>query len=735
MQQSAETDPVCGMKVLPANASATVEHEGKTYYFCHPSCAQKFSKNPASFLSPQTQSLSKIHTHPKGMRFFCPMDPDIIRNHPDRCPKCGMQLEPLGNSHQDLASPSQHKEIYRIVLGVVLWLPLLSSHFLHLHFPGMAWMEGILSTMIVFGLGKPILQSFFFSITSGHWNMFTLVGTGILSAHILSLSSLFNFSTQSYFESSAGLVVLMLIGSFLESRLQRQSSSALGKLLATLPALVRIRTPDGSEHEIPTELAQPGDILVVRPGEQVPLDGIVLEGHSSLNESMITGEPIPRDAEPSSKIIAGTINIQGSLVFKATSTGKDSTIAKILNKVAEAQQSRMPIQKTVDAISAWMIPLVFITALITFLGWYFLNPDHSSILALQNAISVLVIACPCALGLATPMAVAVGVSRAASMGILVSRGEDFQTLEKANILVFDKTGTLTEGKPRIESLHNESNLTEDQFLAVFASLAQASLHPLSRAIYQEASRRNLPLQSPINIKDEPGAGLSGIIAGKQVLLGKLEFIKARFPETLLQASPMEASRIYLALDGKLAGWATLQDRIRTSTPEAVSNLQKDGLRLILLSGDHPETVKQVANSLGILEYQGGVSPTEKSTFVEKLVQSGNIVAMAGDGTNDAPAISQAQIGIAMGSGTDLTRESAGLTLLVGDLRLIQKARTLSIFTIQAIRQNLFLAFAYNLVCIPLAATGYLSPLLAGLTMTFSSLSVISNSLRLLRSRL
>ena len=733
-----EKDPVCGMLVDPSKAAQKVSYEGNTFYFCHASCATKFSLNPAFYLNPPALKIKRKDSFKKGMRFYCPMDPEIIRDAPDSCPKCGMELEPLGFQNVQNHSKERGRELYKIIICILLWLPLFSFHLanIHPHGPLLA-VQGVISAIIVFGFGWQILRNFVYSIKKLNFNMFTLVGLGILSSEIISLVSLLTEKGPNYFEAASGIVVLMMIGTFLEGNLHRKVNLSLLKLISSQNTLVRVRGPGGAEHEMPLELVQIGDELLIQPSQQVPLDGVVISGFSTLDCSSITGESIPEDIGPGDKILSGSINCTGLIILQATSTGDESTITKILRKVEEAQTSRMPIQNLVDKIAKWVVPTVLLISTLTFLAWIFSNEENALEYALNNAISVLVIACPCALGLATPMAIAVGAAKAAHLGILVSRGEDFQRLHLADTLVVDKTGTLTEGKPRIKSITNLTSFEESAFLKKITPVAQGSSHPLSKAIYQESIRRNIQIATATGIIEKPGEGLQGEVDGIKIILGKKDFVFSKVhsnPKIQYLELDTASPRIFIGFNEKLAGWIEFEDRIRQSSPSAMSEIRKMGLDIILLTGDQANVAQKVATELKITNYHGNLSPLGKASFIKELISKGKTVAMAGDGTNDAPGLSTAQIGISMGTGTDLAKESAGLVILNSDLQSIQKAIYLSKFTMNAIRQNLILAFAYNLLCIPVAAFGFLNPLIAGIAMTISSLSVLANSLRLLWHR-
>jgi Cu+-exporting ATPase len=731
-------DVVCGMMVNPDNAAANKTYNNETYYFCHGSCAKKFESNPESYLK---NDLKVIKTKPMvltggNLRYSCPMDPEIIQVLPGSCPKCGMPLEAMATANEE--SKTTNPELIKIFIAAALWLPLLGSHLPVFDSHEFLIVQAILSSLIVFIFGYPILNSFLKSLWPGPWNMFTLVGLGVLASHTLSLLAVLQpemFGHHSYFESSAGIVVLMLLGQFLENRLHKQANKALSQMIKAIPKEARLIGPSGAEINIPIDLIQPGDLVRVRPGEKIPLDGIIAVGNSSIDESMITGEPMPRDVESKDFVYAGTVNINGSFTLTTTGSGKETMLAKIIQMVEDAKRTRLPIQATVDTISRIMVPFVLLIAALTLIYWIMKNEGPLGwIDALQKSIAVLVIACPCALGLATPMAVGVGISRGAMLGILVRKGEHLENLMHINVLVIDKTGTLTDGKPSVTAIHSSSNIHPEELLKYAASLAQSSNHPLSKSIVSFALKKGIALNSPTEIHEEPGQGTSGIISGQVTALGKLTFLNEKGINTsingLEEFANNESTKVWVGIKGINAGFIELSDPIKPSSAKAIKQLQNDGVKIILLSGDNEQTTAKVAKQLNINDFQGNNSPADKAAFIKNLILQGKKVGMAGDGTNDAPALALAQVSIAMGTGTDLAQESSGIILLKGDLMAIVNARKLSKFTINAIRQNLALAFIYNMLSIPLAAFGFLSPLLAGLTMSLSSISVLINSLRL-----
>jgi len=731
-------DVVCGMMINPSNAVASQNYKNETYYFCHDSCAKKFETNPESYLN---NDLKTIKTKPKvlsgsNLRYSCPMDPEIIQLSPGSCPKCGMPLETMATANEE--SKTTSPELIKIYIAIALWLPLLGSHLRVFASHEFLILQAGLSSLVVFVFGLPILKSFLKSLWPGPWNMFTLVGLGVLASHTISFLAVLQperFGHHSYFESSAGIIVLMLIGQYLENRLHKQANKALSQMIMAIPKEARLIGPSGVETNIPIDLIQPGDIVRVRPGEKIPLDGIITLGNSSIDESMITGESMPRDVESKDFVYAGTMNINGSFTLTTTSSGKETMLAKIIQMVEDAKRTKLPIQATVDTISRIMVPFVLLIAASTLIYWIMKNEGPFGwIDALQKSIAVLVIACPCALGLATPMAVGVGISRGAMLGILVRKGEHLENLMNINVLVIDKTGTLTEGKPSVFAIHSSMNISEDELLKYAASLAQTSSHPLSKSIVSFALKKGITLSSPSEIHEEAGQGISGVVSGHLINLGKLTFLKEKGISTsnneLEGFANKESTKVWVGIKGINEGFIELSDPIKPSSARAIKQLQKDGVKIILLSGDNEQTTAKVAKELDIKDFHGNKTPADKAEFIKNLVNQDKKVGMAGDGTNDAPALALAHVSIAMGTGTDLAQESSGIILLKGDLMAIVMVRNLSRFTINAIRQNLALAFIYNVLSIPLAAFGFLSPLLAGLTMSLSSISVLLNSLRL-----
>ncbi len=745
-------DPVCGMTVDPASAAGSVDLAGKKYYFCSPHCVQKFRADPERYLhpgaKPEPMEVARRSAPVGGkVEYICPMDPEIVRDRPGSCPKCGMALEPRVISADEGPNPELMDMRRRFWVGVVLTVPLLALHLAYGWHPAYrGWIELALATPVVFWCGLPFFVRAFWSVMRMSPNMFTLIALGVGAAYGYSLAVLLVPGLHGegmYFETAAAIIVLVLLGQVLELRARGETTRAIRRLLGLTPKTARLVKPDGDEEDIPLELVQVGDVVRVRPGEKVPVDGRVVEGRSNVDESMISGEPVPVEKEPGGKVVGGTVNGTGSLLVRAERVGSDTLLAHIVRLVGEAQRSRAPVQRLVDRVARWFVPAVIAVSVLTFFLWWRFDPDREAALtdAVIRAVAVLVIACPCALGLATPMAILVGTGRGAESGVLIRDAEALEVLYKADTLVVDKTGTLTEGKPRLVVVEPATGFSETELLRLAASLERGSEHPLASAVVGGANERGLELVRGENFQSFTGKGVAGTIDGHAVILGNAGFLTERGVSAESVTARAEELRrdgntvLLVAVDGRLAGLLGVADPIRASTPEAIRLLHADGLRLIMLTGDNRTTAEAVARSLGIDEVIAEVLPDQKSEIVARLQEQGHIVAMAGDGSNDAPALARARVGIAMGGGTDVAMESAAVTLVRGDLRAIARARRLSRFTLSAIRQNLFLAFVYNTVSIPLAAVGIFSPILAGAAMSLSSVSVISNSLRLRKKAL
>jgi Cu+-exporting ATPase len=762
-------DPVCGMPVDPATAPASTEYQGSTYYFCCPHCLEKFRANPQRYLSGTPVPAAPA---PPGAIYTCPMHPEIEQDHPGSCPKCGMALEPKTFTAEVGPNPELVDMSRRFWIGLVLSVPILivsmapmlglstAAHpvaWYERAYAALAapWVQLMLAIPVVVWCGLPLWDRAWMSVVNRSPNMFTLIGLGVWAAFLYSIVAVavpdafprefrMHGVVEPYFDTAAVVTVLVLLGQVLELRARGQTSAAIQKLLGLAPKTARLVKPDGREEDVPVEHVHVGDRLRVRPGEKVPVDGVVLEGKSSVDESMISGEPIPVEKEPGSKLIAGTVNGTGSLLMQTERVGAGTLLANIVRMVGEAQRSRAPIQRLADQVSAYFVPAVVLIAALTFLIWSTVGPREPRLAyALVNAVAVLIIACPCALGLATPMAIMVGTGKGAENGVLIKNAEALEVLRKADTLVVDKTGTLTEGKPRLVSIEALASPPEE-LLRLAASLERGSEHPLAAAIVKAAEEKQLPLTEARDFQSLTGKGVVGGVADHAVALGNAALLGEKgiaIPEALRERA--EALRrdgqtvMFVAVDGKVAGLLGVADPMRASTPEAIRLLHADGLRIIMLTGDSRVTAEAVARKLGIDEVIAEVLPQDKINVVKRLQQDGRIVVMAGDGINDAPALAQADVGIALGTGTDVAMESAGVTLVHGDLRAIARARRLSRATVQTMRQNLFLAFIYNVVSVPVAA-GALYPLLgilinpiwASVAMSLSSLSVVGNALRL-----
>jgi len=713
-------DPVCGMLVDPQHAAGSMEYRGRTYYFCSQSCAAKFRSDPESFLKPPSAPAEQA-----GVEYTCPMHPEVRQNGPGACPKCGMALEPVHvtAATADDVNPEYTDMLRRFWLSVAPSAILLGLMLADVHVP---WLELVLASPVVLWAGWPIFERAWASIVHRSLNMFTLIGMGAGTAYLYSLVSTVLPGRQLalYFEPAAVIVCLVLLGQVLELRARSQTSSAIKALLKLAPETARRIQPDGTEDDVALDRVHPGDLLRVRPGERVPVDGVVVEGSSFVDESMITGEPIPVEKAAGSRATGGTVNGTGAFVMKAEHVGAETLLARIVQMVSEAQRSRAPIQRLADRVSAVFVPTVIAVAVVTFVIWALIGPQPRLAYALVNAVAVLIIACPCALGLATPMSIMVGTGRGATSGVLIRNAEALEGLEKVDTLVVDKTGTLTEGKPKLVST------PDDEMLRLAASVEKLSEHPLAAAIVAGALERNLVLSKAEQFESVTGQGVTAIVDGHRVSVGK--------PATPGSgANESGQTIVHVTIDGQPAGTLGLADPIKPSAREAIESLHRDGLRIVMLTGDNRSAAEVVARALGIDEVQADVLPDGKADAIAKLQAQGRIVAMAGDGINDAPALARADVGIAMGSGTDVAMESAAITLVKGDLRGIVRARALSKATMRNIRQNLFFAFVYNLIGVPVAAGALypffgllLSPVIASAAMTFSSVSVIGNALRL-----
>jgi Cu+-exporting ATPase len=736
------------MAVDPASAPARAEYEGTTYYFCNPSCAQKFRADPGRYLkgTPSPHHMDEAPAPPAGahVEYVCPMDPEVVSDKPGACPKCGMALEPRTALPDAGPNPELIDMTRRFWIGVVLTLPLVAIHLFGPH-DGPAWLGYLqlaLATLVVFGCGLPFFRRAVTSVTTLNPNMFTLIALGVGSAYFFSLAVLFaghELGHDLYFEAAAAVVVLVLLGQVLELKARQRTGDAIRGLLGLAPKTARLVGP-GGESDVPLELVRPGDVVRVRPGERVPVDGVVNDGRSAVDESMLTGEPAPVEKESGAKVVGGTVNGTGSLLVRAERVGSDTLLANIVRLVTEAQRSRAPVQRQVDRVARWFVPAVLLIAVVTFAAWLLVDDGEARLAhALRSAVAVLVIACPCALGLATPMAVMVGVGRGAEQGILVRDAEALEILHRADTLVLDKTGTLTEGKPRLTVLEPAGGFSDAELLRLLAGLEKGSEHPLAAAFVKAATERGVGLANASEFHSVTGKGVVGTVEGHSVVIGTAALLAEQGVDAGAARERSEQLRrdgqtvLLAAIDGRFAGLAAAADPVRATTPEALRDLHAEGLRVLMLTGDSRATAESVGRQVGIDEVIAEVLPADKAAVVARLQGEGHIVAMAGDGINDAPALAKADVGLAMGTGADVAMESAGVTLVKGDLRGVARARRLSRQTLSAIRQNLFLAFVYNALAIPLAAFGLLSPVVSGAAMSLSSVSVIINSLRLRRA--
>jgi Cu+-exporting ATPase len=754
--EAAAVDPVCGMSVDPHTTPHRHAHQGHSYYFCSAGCRSKFAADPAKYLHGAV-----AEPVPEGTIYTCPMHPEIRQVGPGSCPICGMALEPelaTGEADPELADMTR-----RFWISAVLSLPIVAlemgGHFGVLHLPG--WLSNLaqfaLATPVVLWGGWPFFVRGRQSLLTRNLNMFTLIAMGVGVAYAYSVVAAFapglfpaafrdaHGSVAVYFEAAAVITVLVLLGQVLELRARASTSGAIRALIELAPKIARRVKEDGSEEDVSLDLVAVGDRLRVRPGEKVPVDGEVIDGRSSVDESMVTGESMPVTKEPGAKVIAGTLNISGSFVMRAEKVGRDTLLAQIVQMVAAAQRSRAPIQRLADQVSAWFVPLVIVVALIAFAAWAAFGPEPRFTFGLVAAVTVLIIACPCALGLATPMSIMVGVGRGAQAGILIKNAEALERMEKVDTLVVDKTGTLTEGKPKVVAAVPTEGFDEGTLLRFAASVERASEHPLGAAIVAAAAERNIELARVLGFDAPAGKGAIGMVERRRVALGNAKFLaEIGLTTESLQAEAERlrgdgATVIFTAIDGRLAGLIAIADPVKPTTPAALKALKAQGLSIVMLTGDNRTTALAVARTLDIDDVQAEVLPNHKSQVVETLRRAGRVVAMAGDGVNDAPALAAADVGIAMGTGTDVAIASAGITLIKGDLTGIVRARRLSAATMRNIRQNLFFAFVYNAAGVPIAAGALypffgilLTPTIGAAAMAMSSVSVVANALRLRR---
>jgi Cu+-exporting ATPase len=797
-------DPVCGMSISPEDAVGHVEHAGTTYYFCNQSCLEQFKEDPDRFLhgaprnagSPAPAGVAYVcpmdpEVRQKGpgacpkcgmalepdvasapmfrTEYTCPMHPEIVRDQPGACPICGMALEPRTVGLEDAPNPELVDMTRRFWTSVILGSPVFLLAMADMVFgPGIGgrvdlrvtnWIGLALATPVVLWGGWPFFERAWTSIVNRSPNMFTLIALGVGAGYVYSVVAtaapgLFPAGfrmhgvVEPYFDTAVVITTLVLLGQVLELRARSRTSAAIKQLLGLAPRTAR-RVVGNREEDVPIGDVQVGDVLRVRPGEKIPVDGVVTDGHSSVDESMVTGEPVPVEKSTGDRVTGGTVNGTGALLMRAERVGADTLLAQIVRMVSEAQRSRAPIQRLADSIAAWFVPAVVAVAIAAFVVWSIWGPEPRFALALVNAVAVLIIACPCALGLATPMSIMVGTGQGATAGVLIKNAEALERLEKVDVVVVDKTGTLTEGKPRLVTVAPAAGAQDErELVALAASLEQASEHPLAAAIVAGAHERAATLRTVSDFRSETGKGVLGRVAGREIALGNASLMRDLGVDLTSGQRQADALRsegqtvMFVAVERAFAGLLGVTDPIKPSTPQAVAALHSEGLRVIMLTGDSRATAEAVARKLGLDDVIAEVLPADKRQVVQRLEGEGHSVAMAGDGINDAPALAEATVGIAMGTGTDVAMESAGITLVKGDLRGISRARRLSRATMRNIRQNLFLAFVYNVVGVPVAAgvlypfTGTLiSPIWASAAMTLSSVSVISNALRLRRVRL
>ncbi|MBX7112759.1 MAG: heavy metal translocating P-type ATPase [Myxococcaceae bacterium] len=762
-------DPVCGMTVDPLNPrGGTAVVEGQTYFFCNAKCRTKFQADPAKYLAGPLSAPEPTLAQTLAW-YTCPMHPEVRQQGPGSCPKCGMALEPEAVSAEEEENPELKDMSRRWVVSAVLTAPTLALAMSDL-IPGQpvqkmltaqqtGWLQFVLATGVVLWGGWPFFVRGWRSLVTRQLNMFTLIALGTSAAFLFSVFVLLfphlvpqgvfhQGMAPVYFEASAVIVTLVLLGQVLELRARGATTGAIRALLRLSPKTTRRVDADGREVDVPLEEVQVGDRLRVRPGESVPVDGAVLEGVSSVDESMLTGEPLPVEKQTGSRVTGGTLNQRGTLVMKAERVGNDTLLAQIVAMVVQAQRSKAPIQRLADRVSSWFVPVVVVTAAVTAVVWGFFGPEPRLAHALVNAVAVLIIACPCALGLATPMSIMVGTGRGAREGVLVKEAQALEVLEKVDTLVIDKTGTLTEGQPRLVSVQVAGAFDERALLEAAVALEKPSEHPLAAAIMQGAADRKITADAAASFEAISGKGVKGQVGLRQLAVGNLALMHELDVDVTVLTQVAETWRsegqtvIFVSIDGALAGLLGVADPIKASAPAALAALRQAGLRVVMLTGDAEATAQSVARKLGIGEVVAGVLPGQKGDVIERLIAQGATVAMAGDGTNDAPALAKAHVGIAMGTGTDVAMQSAAMTLVKGDLQGIVRARALSQHVMRNIRQNLFFAFAYNLIGVPIAAgVAYpfggllLSPMLASAAMSFSSVSVIANALRLSTVRL
>jgi len=765
-------DPVCGMTVKTDAAAGSIEFEGRTYFFCSRHCVERFRAEPSLFLTPQPQPLTKIGIHRErvtpsqtGAReYTCPMHPQIVRGRPGSCPICGMALEPRAITTTEEENPELTDMTRRFWVSVFLTLPVFLMGMNDL-LPGrpferlatldvLGWIQLVLATPVVLWCGWPFFVRAWQSLINRSPNMFTLIGLGVAVSYVYSviaksIPGVFPESFKEhgvvpvYFEAAAVITTLVLLGQVLELKARSRTGAAIRALLDLAPKTARLIRIDGNEEDVALEVVQVGDRLRVRPGEKIPVDGEVISGASFVDESMVTGEPIAIEKHEGDVVIGATVNTTGSFVMRAERVGSETMLARIVQMVADAQRSRAPIQRLADVVASYFVPAVIVAAIVTFLAWAFFGPEPRLAYALINTVAVLIIACPCALGLATPMSVMVAMGKGASVGVLFKSAKAIEVMRKIDLLVIDKTGTLTEGKPKLISVVATGDVDESELLRLAASLERASEHPLAAAIVRGAEERGISLSKVDSFESITGKGVRGMIAGRSVAIGNRALIDESRIDTGNLNEKAERLRadgqtvMFVIINGRASGLIAVADPIKPSTPEAIEALHAEGMRIVMVTGDHRTTAQAVGGKLNIDQVISDVLPEQKLAIVKRLQDEGRIVAMAGDGINDAPALAQAHVGIAMGTGTDIAMESADVTLVKGDLRGVLRARRLSRATMRNVKQNLFWAFVYNILGVPIAAGVLypffgilLSPMIAAAAMSFSSVSVIGNALRL-----
>ncbi|VAX24159.1 Lead, cadmium, zinc and mercury transporting ATPase; Copper-translocating P-type ATPase [hydrothermal vent metagenome] len=763
-------DPVCGMQISLDKSAGSTIHLGQKHYFCSSACQDKFLKEPEKYIEEVENKKPPKPADTSSATYTCPMHPEVVSQTPGTCPKCGMALEPVEITKDEGENPELIDMSRRFWVSLVLTIPVLLTAMSEL-VPGnpigntfapttLIWLQFIGATPVVLWGGYPFFERGYQSIVNRSLNMFTLIAIGTGAAYAFSvIATLFPHifpdsfrgdegEVAVYFEAAAVIITLVLLGQVLELKARSKTSGAIKALLGLAPKTARIVQDDGTETDVPLETITMGDLIRVRPGEKVPVDGVVIEGSSAVDESMITGEPIPVEKSAGDKVTGATVNASGSFIMRAERVGSDTLLSQIVKMVSEAQRSRAPIQKLADVVASYFVPAVIGISITTFIVWSLIGPEPRMAYALVTAVAVLIIACPCALGLATPMSIMVSVGRGASEGVLIKNAEALEILEKVNTLVVDKTGTLTEGKPRLMSVHGINGWSETYILSFAASLEKGSEHPLAEAIVNGAKNKGVRIDKVSQFESITGKGVSGTVNGRQIALGNNKLLDDMQIKADLLTKKAESLRsegqtvVFLVIDKTPAGILSIADPIKETTQEAVRELTQNGIEIIMLTGDNEVTAKAVARKLGLTGIVADVLPDQKGEAIKELQAKGRIVAMAGDGVNDAPALALANVGIAMGTGADVAMESAGVTLVKGDLRGISKAITLSRATMGNIRQNLFFAFIYNALGVPVAAGIFyplfgllLSPIIASAAMSFSSVSVIGNALRLRKVRL